>query len=229
VLVPAQALEAGVSGNVSAGAIVNLGSALPYSTSVMNPESAAGGDDAESDASLRERARSFFAVARRGTLAAIEQGALTVAGVRQATAIEYLDSYGDPNGHVDLYIADALGQANALLVSAVTRALVEWRAAGVIVVGHAAVPYWVGISLRLRYRTGIDSVLAFAAVRTAVAARVNALAPGATLEASSILETARLIEGVIVLEDALVVPAGDVVPSSGQIIRTAPELVVAAT
>jgi uncharacterized phage protein gp47/JayE len=229
VTVRAQAVQAGLEGNVARRTLTAFATTPPDpNLLVTNPDVAAGGDAQETDSRLRERARSFYSTARRGTLGAIEFGALTVAGVRQATAVELLDDAGDPTGHVDLYIADAQGQGNAALVAAVDIALVEWRAAGIIVAVSSATPVFQAITLLLRFEAGIDSTLAFAAVRDAMVARVNTLRPRATLTETLIRGVADSVEGVIVLDDAIVVPVGDVVPTGSQVIRTTADLVTAA-
>ncbi len=226
--VTVQAIQAGLTGNVAVGTITQF-SVPPSDPNLMvtNVEPAAGGDQRESDASLRERARAFFLSARRGTLAAIEFGALTVQGVRQATAVEEINSAGDPTGRVYLYICDAQGNGNQLLVNAVRAALVEYRAAGIIVDVSGATPLFVPITYNLRFRAGIDTTTAFSQVQTATIAAVNALAPGQTLTVSLLFATARSVPGVIVLDDAIVAPIGDLVPVGGQVIRTRANLVTA--
>lgn len=225
---PAQAVDAGLSGNVAPGAISQF-STPPFDTNlvVFNDQPASGGDDIETDARLRERARDFFRTARRGTLQAIEFGALTVAGVRLATAVEEVDSMGDPTGRVSLYISDAQGNGNAQLVAAVRSALREYRGAGVIVDVVAATPAFVPIQFNLRFEAGVDTTAAFNSVRLAVVAAVNALAPQQTLPVSLLIATARSVPGVIVLDDAVVAPVGDLVPGPGEVIRTTEDLVTA--
>ena len=228
VSVPIRARQAGLAGNVAALAInafVNPPS--DPDLQVSNPAPTAGGDEVETDARLRARARDFFRTARRGTLAAIEFGALTVPGVRQATAVEEVDSLGIPTGRVSLYVADALGQANAALVLAVQAALLEYRAAGVYVDVSSSIPLFVPIQYLLRFAAGVDTTAAFARVQAATVSAVNALAPNATLPVSLLFSVARSVPGVIVLDDAVVTPVGDLVPSAGQIIRTRTDLVTA--
>jgi hypothetical protein len=224
--VAGRAVEAGIDGNVAENTITAFVTARADPTMlVTNPERAAGGDFTESDESLRERARAFYGQARRGILGAIEFGALTVPGVRQALAEEQLNSIGVPNGFVFLYIADANGQSNTLLNQEVELALLEYRAGGIIVDVFGATPTYQAIQYLLSYRSGTDTAAAFDAVRAATVARVNSLAPGATLERSLLFEVARSVDGVIVGDDAIVLPAGDVVPTAGQIIRTRTDLV----
>lgn len=216
-----EARETGISGNVAAGTITTFKGGPPDPNIVVtNPEPAAGGDETETDERLRSRAKEFFRTARRGTLEAIEFGALTVEGVRQATAVEDVNAMGQPTGRVQLFIADALGQANASLVTAVRNALLEYRAAGVVVDVFASAPVFVDIVYSLQFQSGVDTTLAFQAVQELTVSRVNQLRPNQTLQVSLLYEVARLIPGVIVPDDAVVEPVGDVVPVAGQVLRT---------
>lgn len=219
-----QATETGPGGNVEAGTITQLVDQDPEVT-VTNPDRASGGDDIESDARLRERARNFFSAARRGTLVAIEFGARTVPGVQLATAVEEIDTSGDPTGRVSLFISDVAGAGNFALADLVKDRLTEFRAAGIFVDVFGAIPRFEPIAYRLRFDTGVDSTLAFDAVRSRTIANVNALAPQKTLERALLFESARAVEGVIVLSDAIQVPVGDVVPAVGEVIRTRLDLV----
>jgi hypothetical protein len=229
VTVPAQAFVVGTTGNVQAQTITQFIAQPPDPVlTVTNLEPASGGADTESDASLRSRCRDFFRTARRGTLAAIQFGALTVPGVSTANAIEDLDPFtGDPSGVVRVYIADALGQGNTVLANAVRIALLEYRAAGIVVDVFGAVPRYEDIRLRLRFLPGTDTGAAFEEVRFLLVSEVNALMPGETLPASLILATARRVPGVIVLADALLEPLGDVVPVGSEIVKTRADLITA--
>jgi len=230
VTVNGRAVNAGTSGNVAPGTITQFVTAKPDSTMlVTNSEAGAGGDDTESDAAFRARARAFYVNARRGVLGAIENGALTVPGVRQASAEEVLSQpLGIPSGIVILYIADANGQSNTLLNQAVELALEDYRCGGIWVVVYGGTPVYQGIELDLSYNAGIDTSAAWENVRAAVIAKVNNLAPGQTLELALISSAAKSITGVIVEDDAIVVPTGDVVPTEGQVIRTRTDLVIPA-
>ncbi len=226
--VVAQAVVAGTAGNVQPDTITQFVQ-QPTDTdlTVTNPDPATGGADIESDASLRARARDFFRTARRGTLAAIEFGALTVAGVRSATALELVDGNGDPIGIVQLFIADANGQANQPLADSVKLALEEFRAAGIVVDVFGSTPRFEEIRFRLRFDSGIDQVAAFEELRFLVVVAVNTLGPGETLPTSLLTTQARRVPGIIVLDDALITPLADVVPAVDQIIKTQAGLISA--
>jgi len=227
VSVVARARVAGTAGNLAAGTITSFVSP-PGDTAlqVTNPEPAAGGDDTETDASLRARAKTFFRAVSKATKAAIEFGALTVPGVRQASSIEELDpSSGEPTGRVQLIIADANGQANAALVAAVQTALVEYRAEGIIVDIVSGVPTYVPIVLRPRFDAGVDTSAAWAQLVSVVVANVNSLVPGQTLAVSLITSAARSVPGVIVYDDFVDSPVGDIVALPTQVLRTTTALV----
>lgn len=225
--VEARAVEAGTSGNVAVGTVTSFVTAKVDSTLlVTNLEPGAGGDDSESDERLRARARAWWVNARRGTLGAIENGALTVEGVRQAYAEELLAQPANvPNGFVSVYIADANGQSNSLLNAAVELALLEYACGGIVPTVYGATPVYQQVELDLSYKATIDTTAAWSNVRAAVIAAVNSLRPGETLEISSIIEAAKGVTGVIVYDDAVVTPTGDVVPTSGQVLRTRTDLV----
>ncbi len=217
----ARATVTGTATNVAPNTITLPSAALPDpEILVTNLVVASGGDDVETDPRLRARARSYFRIVRRGTVPAIQFGCLTVAGVRSATVIEHTDIYGYPNGLVDAYIADASGNGNIVLATAVIAALYEWRGAGVMVTVIGATPVYQTIVLNLRYQAGIDTAVAFDRARLSVVAAVNQLGPQQTLERSMLFEALRRVPGVIVLDDAITTPAGDVVPATGQIIKT---------
>lgn len=226
VTVSATAAQRGIGGNVAAGTITRFVQQPPDAAlTVTNVEPSTGGADLESDRAFRARARAFFRSARRGILAAIQFGAESVPGVASANAIEQLDDNGDPTGVVFVYIADANGQGNSLLCSAVRSALLEYRGAGVIADVLGATPRYEDITYRLRFEPGTDTAAAFEEVRFLTVAEVNAIKPGATLDRSLLMSIPRRVPGVIVREDAVAEPVGDVVPVGSEVIRTSAELV----
>jgi len=217
VTAPAQAVLAGTGGNVAADSVTQPVQPLQDPTiQVTNPEVAAGGADIETDEALRERARDFFRTARRGTLAAIEFGALTVEGVTSATAEEVLDVLtGLPNGMVRVYIADRNGQSNSILAEAVRLALREYRAAGIVVDVLSSQPDYQEIAYRVAFRSGVDTVAAINQLKAVTVATVNLLGPNEPLLRSQLFAIARSIPGAIVREDAVQIPGGDVEPVEG--------------
>lgn len=195
---------------------------------VTNDVAAAGGEDAEEDEDFRNRIRLFWTTARRGTLPAIEFGALAVPGVTSARAIEVIAGNGYPGRLVNLYIADGSGVANATLAQLVRANLEDYRAGGVAVIIHESMPYLVGITLALSYRAGVDTVALQEAVRAAVVEFVNSLPVNGTLAVGDLYSVLRRYadDGVVIGQGTIVAPVGDLVPDVGQTLRTTPENVV---
>lgn len=222
VTVAAQAIQAGSVGNVQAGTITQFVQPPPDATmTVSNEQPASGGSDVETDESLRERARQFYLTARRATLSAIQFGALTVEGVTSATAIEVTDPMtGLPTGHVLLYIADQNGQSNQILVQAVRNALLEYRAAGIVVDVLATAPQFESISYTIAFRSGVDTLAAVEQLRALTVAAVNLLQPGEPLQRSLLFALARSIPGAVVPENAVAFPAGDIIAAAARTIKT---------
>jgi uncharacterized phage protein gp47/JayE len=229
----AQAVQPGTTGNVSANTVTRfVDPAVQDDMVVTNPEPASGGDERETDPRLRARARQFFVTARRGTAQAIEFGALTVGGVRSATALELTEADNvTPSGIVQVTIADVNGQANAQLIGSVQTALLEYRCAGVQTNVIAGIPNLVTIEYSARFTAGTNTLAAKQQLKTITINAVNELSPGEPLLQSLLYELLRSVPGIIADEESVVQPVGDLVILSGSnpdlqaVIRTNDSLV----
>jgi uncharacterized phage protein gp47/JayE len=224
--VRAQAVLSGTGGNVEQGEIRQF-SQTPADATILvtNPEPASGGTDIETDASLRARARLFFVTARRGTLPAIEAGALGVDGVVAATAEEILGLDGLPTGEVRLFVADELGRSNQVLTAAVNQRLREFRAGGIIVPVFTTRPRLETIAYQISFRSGTDTRAAVNQLKAITVAAVNTLFPREPLQRSLLFALARSIPGAIVGDAAVQLPAGDIQPADQEVIKTSLDLV----
>lgn len=230
--VQAQAETTGPAGNVAAGTTGTLVDSL-FDTSFVPsaPTAAAGGADAEKDEALRSRARKAHEAARRGTLAAIEAGALSVDGVAHAKAYEVLDGDGNPAHVVELVISDGEGNSNAALQAAVQAVLDDYRPAGIVVTLLNGTQVLQTIQLQVTFLAGFDTVVAFEEAANRVLAAVNQLDPGQTLHVSEIISAAKgdgpAVTGIVDVK--VIDPAGDVVPASNTLaIRTQRPLITLA-
>lgn len=224
----ATATAAGAGTNIAKGAIAGFDapqSLFDPLLTVANLEAAAGGGDRELNTSLRSRARAFPAGVQRATSRALEVGAMSVAGVRQAVLVEPLDAEGYPSGSVLLYIADANGQANSALVAKVVRALLDWRAAGVPVRVVGSVPTFVEVRLSIGYLSGFATSTVQARVRAAIVNAINALRPSDPLYVSALISAARTVPGVVVPDGAVLLPVGTLYASNGETYRTTVSMV----
>lgn len=233
---------AGSSQQAAAGTITSIVGQIagsPANLTVSNSAATAGADDAESDESLRDRARRFWTTVRRGTRAALVEGALAVQGVRSAAVFEAVDGVGLPGGSVELVVTDAytdvLAQLAAVppayaaqaaaLASAVMLGLDDVRALGVRVVVTVAQVILQNIQILLAFTAGADTAAVTAQAKAAVITYTNGLAPGQTWSRATAVARLRTVAGLVVSGSDVVLPAGDVVPNPLQVIRTSPTLV----
>lgn len=237
VVATVRSVLAGASQQAQSNTITSVVSPIPgqpTDLTVNNPLATAGADDAEIDADLRDRARRFFVTARRGTLSALEQGALAVPGVRRATAIEVIDVLGRPARVVELVIADgftdALVQQNTnppsyqaqsqSLSQTVFNGLLDVRAGGIFVQVFVAQVVIQPIVLNLTFAAGVDANFVALMARATVVATVNSLRPGETLLVANLLNALRSVPGLVYTGNEIDLPAGDVVPRALQVLRT---------
>jgi hypothetical protein len=231
---------AGPDQNVDEDTIRSVLSQIPNAVSgltITNPAAAAGGAPRETDAQFRDRARRFWAGARRGTKSAIELGGLAVPGVVSASATEGLTGPAFPNRTVSLTVSDAFTDAlvkqgvtvpsyatkSQAFAAQVSTGLDEYRAYGIPVFVRVAQVAPLPIVLRLRYQAAaaldIDQINLLA--RTAVVNSVNALEPGELFDPTDVILKLKSIPGLDIMGDEVVSPSGQVIPSSPyQVLRS---------
>lgn len=240
---------AGVNQQVNAYTLTTLASSIPdavsqgITLSVTNTLASAGAADRETDADYRARGRAFFTSSRRGTLSAIEQGALTTPGVVRAKAFETLGESGNPNGYVSLVIADQYtdtlatltltnptyaSQSQALAQSVFTT-LQEYRPAGIFVNVQTAQVVLQPIVLSLSFAAGVNADTVALAVRSAVVTYVNNLNPGDDLTFEGLNAVILSIPGVVdngfPIYSPPLNPGDSIVTTPLQVIRTSLSIV----
>jgi hypothetical protein len=228
---------AGANQQAAIGTITNIVSPIPGAAqgmAVTNTVATSGAADEETDDSLRARARSFFTTARRGTVGAIQNGGLAVAGVQTATAFEVLDTFGRPAKEVELIVTDQFTDSlvnlsptpptyqaqSQILAQTVFDSLSDTRAAGIFVLVRVAQVALEGIQLGLRFQAGADAATVSVTARSTIVAYVNSLPPGTNLTINGMISILRTVPGLIVTGNELLAPTGDVVCAPLQVIRT---------
>ena len=246
VVVACRSALAGLSQAVKQDQIRSILSQIPGSPTdlvVTNPVGSAGADDAESDESLRDRAKRFFPSARRGTESAIVTAALNVPGVRTAVALEAIDQDGRPVQSNALIITDAFTEAlvdvspipaayttqSQLLAQEVFNALYEWRSMGIYIAVTLGSVILQGVTLGLRFQAGVDVDLVAFRARSAIVNYMNSLPAGATFQVLQAIEALRAVSGLVVTGGEILSPSGDVVPRQLEVLRTTLGLVVASS
>lgn len=244
VTVAIRSLLAGLSQQAASRTVNSITSQItgaPGDLVATNPLATSGADDAESDDSLRDRARAFWTNARRGTVGAIQSAAQAVLGVKTASAFEVLDQLGRPSKMVQLVVADAFTDSlvnvsptpptyqtqSQVLADAVFAALYDVRGAGIFVQVTVAQVTLQGVQLGLRFTAGADADATALAARAAVSAVINSLAPGQPLTNAAMIAALRAVPGLIVTGQEIVSPVGDVVPAPLEVLRSSLSMVLA--
>lgn len=177
--------DTGRDSNVAAGTVTTILDTLigDAAATVTNQERFAGGSIAESDSSFRDRIKRFFNTLRRGTIAALETGALSVEGVSFVTIDESTVAPAN-GGYVSVYVGDPDGAGNTTLAALVDAELDNWRAAGVDVVVFASAREEIALALTVTIRKGTDKIALGESIRASVLGYTDNLASNETLFAS---------------------------------------------
>lgn len=209
------AVTAGRSGNVGVGLITRPIDALPDPLiTFSNPATAGGGNDVESDAELRVRARNFWQALRRGTLAALEFGVLKVPTIRVSKATE------DPvSGIVTLVVSDSDGNSTAQMLVDAEAELENWRAASTIVTLSGGTQLLVNVIGQLVGEPGVDTSVLGVVAADAIRGRILKLVQGERLYLDSIKAAALGVDPDSLVALVLSTPLVDVVPTPTQVIR----------
>lgn len=224
--------QSGILNKVAAGSITRISKVADLfdkTIRVTNRNPSSGGEDPESDEDLRNRARKFFESAQRGTLTAIETGALTVPGVVSATAVENTQSGGESARLVTLYIADSSGVSDQALADEVRIALKSYRAAGIQVYISTSVPQSVQVQITgLKYAASSDTVTIRDKIQASIVEFINSLPVNGSLLLSDLYSVIRRYaeDGVSIPQGAIALPAGDLIPEPGRTLRVVPSDVV---
>ncbi len=179
-----QATTPGSAGNVQAGLISLLASAIPGIDAVTNPLQAQGGMDAETDAALRARFTNFIDSRSRATPAAI---AFTIDSLQQGISHVVTENV-EPSGAVTpgtfiVTIDDGSGSPPSALISAVASAVDAVRPIGTQFFVLPPTVLTATISLAITV-SDANKAAAQGAVTSAIQAYVTALPIGAPLPIS---------------------------------------------
>ena len=152
--VPAQAVQAGSAGNVSADAVVSMAVAPVGIQSCGNPSPFLGGSDGESDQELRVRVMDTFQRLPNGANAAFyEQGALSFDQVAAASVLPRSRGVGT----VDVVVATGSGQPDEDLLEELEAYFQTRREIAVDVKVLAPEEVSLSVSARVKAKDGWDS------------------------------------------------------------------------
>jgi uncharacterized phage protein gp47/JayE len=208
-----QAINAGANGNQSVVGAINTVVSGVTGVTVASTQTIAGGADVEQDdapnGGLRARALAAIPNASQCTIPAIENAALSYAGITSAVAQDINSDPTQPRGVVQLYVDDGSGDlgnasnANYAILTTMQNDFDSglYRAAGaqVNVQGSQLLAATVSLSLSINatYATNTESAANIvAAVQLAVYNYVNSVQIGRPVLLAEIIRVAAEISGV---------------------------------
>jgi uncharacterized phage protein gp47/JayE len=214
-LVNAQAEEVGVDGNADINTITELADVPDGITDVTNPAAFTGGDDPEDMEDYRNRLLSFIRDPKTGSPSDLQDWALEVDGVDEATVFPN-ENLGTPqNGHVTIRISGPNGSIpSAAVIAAVLDNINAQDMANVTVhvTTFTAVPTNVTVTLTLQSGYALGDVTA--AVQQAIKDYINGTPVGGTIYVAGIYDAVYGMTGVATL--TVSVPATDQTTTSTQ-------------
>ncbi|MFT8440819.1 baseplate J/gp47 family protein [Acetobacter fabarum] len=191
ITVPVQCEVAGTAGNVAAGAICLLGSAISGIDTVTNDAALTNGSDGETDAALRTRFVSYINSRSKATLAAIENAITDVSADLIYQVIENADASGAfLPGNVVAFIDDGSGDVADAVIDQVYIAIDDVRPAAVSiqVVRPKVVRPPVAMTVSVNSTGDLPTIQA--TISTNIAAYLNSLTIGGGASYSRLIQIA---------------------------------------
>ena len=220
IALPVQALTPGSSGNVQAGLISLLASAIPGVDAVTNPSQALGGFDSETDAALRSRFTNFINSRSRATPAAI---AFTIDSLQQGLShvvSENINASGtSAPGMFVVTVDDGSGAPPSSLLSLVSNAVDGVRPVGTQFFVQPPTLLIANVALTITVSDGTKPS-AQASSATAIANYIASLPIGSPLTLSRVAAIAYTAASNIVnVQQTVINGAGDLIPTATGIVR----------
>jgi uncharacterized phage protein gp47/JayE len=222
--VPVAAQAPGAAGNVQAGAISLLASAMPGIDTVTNAAPLANGFDAETDDLFRARFAAFIQSRSRATKLAVQAAIQSVQQGLQFTILENTASDGSYQlGNFVVTVDDGSGSPSSGLLAAVQTAVDAVRPIGSTFMVQGPADVTVTIALTIATMPAASKAGLLGPVQQAVLAFVDALPVGAPLPYSRIAAVAYAVDPAITNVSAVTVNGGtaDITASQVQVIKAA--------
>lgn len=182
VTVPVAANTAGASGNIRAGTITMIASAIPGIDAVANAAGFQNGADGETDEAFRARFTNYINTRSQATTGAVEYA---IASVQQGLTFKILqnvDAAGNPSrGTFVIFVDDGTGSPPDTLLSAIYTAV---QAAAPISMPFFLLPAQVvtaNVSLTIKAKPGYAKASLIGAVAAAIQDHINTLGVGQPL------------------------------------------------
>ncbi len=217
--VPVIAQNPGSVGNVQAGTITLLASAIPGIDSVNNASGFQNGLDAESDGAFRSRFSNFIATRSRATPLAVAYAISSIQQGLNYSLQENIDPSGQPHmGSFVVTVDDGSGSPSTALLSTVQSAVDAVRPVGSIFSVQPPTVLSACVSLTITASAGTTKAPIQALVGTAIGSYINSLPIGACLPLTKLAQIAYSASPAVVNVSAVLMngSASDLtVPTTG--------------
>lgn len=221
VTVPIDAQIPGAAGNVQAGVVTLLVTAIPGVDLVVNPEPIQNGLDAESDSALRLRFQNFLQSRSRATTVAVTYAVTTVQQGLTCAIQENVDAAGHMlMGNFVVTIDDGTGDPPAALLGTAQAAIDAVRPVGSSFTVQSPTVTIANISLTISVASTTVKAQIIPLVSNAIATYVNSLSIGELLPITKLAQIAYSASPTIGNVSQLLVNGGIIdiaVPPSGVI------------
>lgn len=186
-----QAVNAGAQGNVGAGTITVLASAVSFIDTVTNPQPFTSGEDPETDVALRMRFIAWFAGLSKATREAITAAVLALQSGVSCSITENVDYDGTPDvGSFYVVVDDGSGTPPTSFLSSVFNAVDTTRACGIRPAVFGPITVQADIFVACTVAAGYDAVATRALVAQAIDKYVANLGLGNALAWSRLYQVA---------------------------------------
>jgi len=212
----------GSAGNVQAGAVTLLASAIPGVDAVNNAAAFANGLDAETDAAFRSRFQNYIDSRSRATTQAVGYAVSSIQQGLLYTIQENQDAGGNPlMGSFVVTVDDGSGYPSQTLLSTIQTAVEAVRPVGSVFTIQPPVVTSVSVRLTLTVTGNTTAAQFSTAVATALASFINSVSIGSSLPISRISQLVYAVSSAITnvtqvqLNDATV----DIVPPLNGVVK----------
>jgi uncharacterized phage protein gp47/JayE len=220
---PVAAQTAGSAGNVQAGAIGLLVSAIPGVDTVTNAASLQSGEDAESDTALRIRFQNFIDSRARATPVAIGYAVASVQQGLQYAIAQNTDVNGNSHmGNFVVTVDDGSGSPPSSLLSLVAQSVETMRPVGSTYAVLPPVVTQASVAMTITTLPATQKPLLLGPVQSAVESYINALPIGTTLPLSRLSQVAYGVDSAITNVSGVTINGAtlDIAPGGFGVVKT---------
>jgi uncharacterized phage protein gp47/JayE len=203
---PVTAVVPGNAGNVQAGAISLLASAVPGIDSVDNASTFLNGRDAETDDAFRRRFRNFIASRSRATPAAVAYAITSIQQGLHYTIQENIGPTGQSSlGQFIVTVDDGSGSPSAALLSTVQAAIEAVRPVGSLFSVHSPSVVTADVSMMVTVASDTMKAPVQAMVGNAVSDYINGLPIGSGLALTKLAQIGYSANSSVINVNALMI------------------------